>query len=255
MDRILEASASLGYEGIELNLDEEKLNPWKATKVERKQIVEKAESLDLELPSLCTGLFWRYNLAGINEDLRRRGIDLIAKGCEFASDLGAKVLLVVPAVATPEVPYRVMWNKSKEALLEGASKAEEFGVYLGIENVWNRFLYSPLEFRTFLDEINHDYVKAYFDVGNVLFLGFPQHWIEVLGDYIACVHVKDFSMKTREFKPLLCGDVPWKAVIESLRKINYRFYLNVEVGPIPEDPLKSASENKAALDKIISLET
>ncbi|MEM3693584.1 MAG: sugar phosphate isomerase/epimerase family protein [Candidatus Bathyarchaeia archaeon] len=254
LDQIFEASASIGYEGVELNLDEEKLDPWKAPKAERKEIVEKAESLGIDLPSLCTGLFWKYNLAGTDEALRRRGIELMAKGCEFASDLGAKVLLVVPAIATPEVSYKSMWNRSKEAILQGASKAEEFGIYLGIENVWNRFLYSPLEFRAFLEELNHDYVKAYFDVGNALFLGFPQHWIEILSDYITCIHVKDFNMKLRQFKPLLQGDVPWKAVIEALRKINYGFFLNVELGPLPEDPLKSASESKAALDKILSLE-
>ena len=100
IDRILESSAEIGFDGVELNLNEEILE-FSGSK--RRTVREKAESLGLELQSLCTGLLWKYNLASPDEKIRRRGIDIIKRGCEFASDIGSKVLLVVPAVATPEV--------------------------------------------------------------------------------------------------------------------------------------------------------
>ena len=250
VDRILEVSSEIGYDGVELNLDDGAL---RFTRKQRKDIAEKAESLGLELPSLCSGLFWKLNLASPDRDIRNKGIDVLKKGCEFASDLGASVLLVVPAVAVPEITYQETWQLSKRSILEAVSTAKDCGVLLGVENVWNRFLCSPLEFRSFIEEIDHPNVKAYFDVGNIYLLGFPQQWVRHLSDLIACVHVKDFRISTREFKPLLQGDVPWPEVVKALKEIGYDGFLNVEVSPYPSHPTKSAVDSKASLDIILNM--
>ena len=250
VDEILEASGEIGFDGVELNLDEENL---KLAKRERREISEKAASLDLELPSLCSGLFWKYNLASPEERIRQKGIEIIKNGCEFAADIGASVFLVVPAVAVPEVSYQEMWELSKQSILEAIPAAEEHDVLLGIENVWNRFLYSPLEFRRFVEEINHPNVKVYFDVGNFQLLAFPQQWIRYLSDLVVCVNVKDFQRSTLQFKPLLQGDVPWREVMRALREIGYDGFLNVEVSPYPSHPTKSAHDSKTALDIILEM--
>jgi L-ribulose-5-phosphate 3-epimerase len=250
INKTLETSKKIGYDGVELNIDEEML---KQDMKGISSIAEKAKSLELELPSLCTGLFWRYNLASPDKEIRKRGVGILKKGCEIASILGAKAVLAVPAVAVPEVPYQKTWTLSKESILEAASAAEDHGVYIGVENVWNRFLYGPLEFRNFIEEIGHPYVKAYFDVGNILFLGFPQQWILHLADLIVCVHVKDFQRSTLQFKPLLQGDVPWQDVIKSLRQIGYDGFLNVEVPPYPGHPTKSAVDSRSSLDMILKM--
>lgn len=250
VSRIMEVSSEIGFDGVELNLDEDNLE---LTRKERKEIAEKAGSFGLDLPSLCSGLFWKYNLASPDEDVRKRGIDIIEKGCEFAADLGASVFLVVPAVAVPEVSYSRMWELSKRSILEAVPVAEERGILLGIENVWNRFLYSPLEFRSFVEEINHPNVKVYFDVGNFQLLAFPQQWIRYLSDLIVCVHVKDFQRSTLQFKPLLQGDIPWLEVMRALRDIGYDGFLNVEVSPYPGHPTKSAIDSKASLDIILEM--
>jgi len=250
VDEMLKASSEIGYDGAELNLDEKTLGN---TKKERKTIAERAASLGLELPSLCSGLFWKFNLASSDENVRKKGIDILKKGCEFAADIGASVFLVVPAVAVPEISYQKMWELSKKSILEAAPTAENYGVLLGIENVWNRFLYSPLEFRSFIEDINHPNVKVYFDIGNIHFLGFPQQWIKWLSDLIVCVHVKDFQRSTLKFKPLLQGDIPWSEVMKALRDISYEGFLNVEVPPYPGHPLKSAMDNKVSLDIILKM--
>jgi len=250
IDQTLEASGKIGYDGVELNIDEEML------KQDRKRIssiAEKADSLGLELPSLCTGLFWKYNLASPDRSIREEGVEVLKKGCEIASNLGANVVLVVPAVAVAEVPYQKTWELSKESILEAASTAKDHGICIGVENVWNRFLYSPLEFRNFIEDIGHPFVKAYFDVGNMLFLGFPQQWIVHLSDLIVCVHVKDFQRSTLQFKPLLQGDLPWPDVMKSLRQVGYNGFLNVEVPPYPGHPTKSAMDSKSSLDIILKM--
>jgi len=252
VDKILNESAKIGYHGVELNLSEGgELDVFKVSDTELRRIKELAESLGLEIPSVCTGLFWKYNLASPDEATRRKGIEIIKRGCEIASKLGARCLLVVPAVATPELSYEEIWNLSKTSILEAASTAEEYGIYIGVENVWNRFLYSPLEFRSFLEDVNHDYVKMYFDVGNILFIGHPVQWIKTLAEYIVCVHVKDFIIGERRFVPLLQGDVPWKDVMKALSEVGYDYYLNVEVPPYRGDPLKAAMDSKTALEIIM----
>jgi len=250
IDDVLKASKEIGYEGVELNLDE---NILKYDKKERAKIVETAESLSLELPSLCSGLFWKYNLASPDETVRKKGIEILKDSLQFAADIEAKVVLVVPAVAVAEIPYQRTWELAKESISEASSKAEDLGVVIGVENVWNRFLYSPLEFRRFIEEINHPNVKAYFDVGNVWFLSFPQQWIRHLAELIACVHVKGFHRPTLQFRPLLQGDVPWPEVMKALREVGYDGFLNVEVSPYPGHPLKSAMDNKTALDIILKM--
>ncbi len=247
-DKVLETAREIGYEGVELNFNEQKLE---LDRKGRLTILEKAKSLGLELPSLCTGMLWKYNLASPDAKVREKGIEIVKKSCEFAADLGAKVLLVVPAVAVPEIPYEKTWELSRESVLETASTAEDFDVYLGIENVWNRFLYSPLEFRRFIEGIGHPHVKAYFDVGNVHFLGFPHQWIRHLAELIVCVHVKGFHRPTMQFRPLLQGDIDWAEVMKALRSIGYDGFLNVEVSPYPVHPTKSALDNKTALDIIL----
>ncbi|MEM3715772.1 MAG: sugar phosphate isomerase/epimerase family protein [Candidatus Bathyarchaeia archaeon] len=247
---ILRLSKNIGYNGVELNLDEDML---KAGRNERRAILDEAKSLGLELPSLCTGLFWKYNLVSPDPSVRRKGVEIIRQGCEFASDIGAKVFLVVPAVATREVPYQDMWKISKESILEAARSAEDYGVIIGVENVWNRFLYSPLEFRKFIEEINHPNVKIYFDVGNAAFIGFPEQWIRYLRDLIVCVHVKDFQFSTMQFRPIFEGNIQWQSVMEALREAGYNGFLIVELSPYSGHPLKAALDSKSALDMLLSM--
>ena len=73
----------------------------------------------------------------------------------------------------------------------------------------------------YIDEIDSEFVGAYFDVGNVLLFGFPEQWIRILGKRIFKVHVKDFNTKVGNghgFVPLLVGDVDWKEVRKALRR-------------------------------------
>ncbi|MCD6470380.1 sugar phosphate isomerase/epimerase [Candidatus Bathyarchaeota archaeon] len=245
IEDILRFSSEIGYDGVELNLDERML---KMSKGEIGEIAEIAKSFNLELPSLCTSLFWKYNLASPDEHVRKRGVKLIKQGCEIASNIGASVFLVVPAVAVPEVSYHDTWEISKRSIIEAVKSAEDYGIIIGIENVWNKFLYSPIEFKRFIEEIDHPNVKVYFDVGNAFFLGFPEQWIKYLADLIVCVHVKDFQMSKMQFKPLFEGDIQWKNIMRALREIGYKGFLNVEIGPYPGHPLKAAMDSKAALD-------
>ncbi len=100
--------------------------------------------------------------------------------------------------------------------------ASGFRVQIGIEEVWNKFLLSPLEFNRYVDEFQSPTVKAYFDVGNVVFYGYPQDWIRTLGRRIARLHLKDFKVDrdagTFEWKNLGEGDIDWVEVRKAPRR-------------------------------------
>src|SRR5690606_27691514 len=121
-----------------------------------------------------------------------------------------------------------------EAITGLASHAESAGVSIAIENVWNKFLLSPLEMRSFIDATGSSYVGSYFDVGNVVVNGYPEHWIRILGHRIKKVHFKDYRRQAgglHGFVDLLAGDVNYPAVVEALKAIGYNNFVTAEMIP------------------------
>jgi len=263
-DSLVKIVKDMGYDGIEFTYDEAELNPQTMSKAQREKYADAARSQGLEIPSVATGVFWQRNLAGPDLKERERGIKLGRLGLELSSDVGAKVLLVVPAVNIAEVDYEQVWQRASESIRTLASYAEEVGVIVGIENVWNRFLYSPLEFRRFIESAQSDWVKAYLDLGNILGIGHPIQWIRELKGLVACVHVKDFDLSVGGlfgFRHLTKGSMDWDSAIRGLRSIGYDHYLNVEcfpsfdpkvTSPTFQDALKACRENSSALDAILA---
>jgi len=267
LEEIFKKIKEIGFDGIEFVYDTGNLHPDILDRKTRKNILETCESLELEIPSVATGVFWRFNLGSPDEKIRRRGLKFLQRGLELAYDLEAKVLLVVPAVASPDVPYEKTFELSVESLRKGAKWAEDYGVIIGVENVWNKIFYSPLEFKSFLDKINSEYVQAYLDIANTVNFSYPEHWISLLKGRIASVHAKDFDLNVgniQGFRHLLKGSVDWFKMVRLLREAGYDGYLVLETPPefdpelkeakYPEDGYKYAKYNLEALNKIISQE-
>jgi len=130
-----------------------------------------------------------------------------------------------------------------------APAAKKAKVAVGVENVWNKFLLSPLEAKRFIEEVGSEYIGVYFDVGNFVPWAFPEQWIEMLGAGIKKVHFKDFKRRGHEFVPLLEGDVDWPAVMAVLRGIGYDTDVIQEVAG-DEEGMKSTA---AAMRKILAM--
>jgi hexulose-6-phosphate isomerase len=109
--------------------------------------------------------------------------------------------------------------------------AEDLKVVIAVEEVWNKFLLSPLEFARYVDEFKSPWVKAYFDVGNVVLYGYPQDWIRTLGKRIVKLHLKDFKFEKRvaQFVPLREGEVDWKEIYKALGEIGFKGSATVEL--------------------------
>jgi len=253
LEDIVRATAEIGFEGLEPAYEETHLklemDYWR-------RIKELGDSLNIKFFTLASGLHWKYNLASSDHSLVEKGLEVVRDMCKIASTIGASVILVVPGVADPEVDYEKILERARTSIKRASKIGEEFGIKIGVENVWNRILTSPIEFRDFIDSINSEYIGAYFDVGNTYPQTYPQHWIRVLGKRIVAVHVKDFlieDFRTMGFTQLLQGSVDWSSVMKSFREIGYNGPVTVEVAPYRSHPLKSAIDAKKALDIIFEL--
>jgi L-ribulose-5-phosphate 3-epimerase len=142
---------------------------------------------------------------------------------------GAETVLLVPAIVKEDVSYRQAYRRSQRHIKKLLPLAEELGVVIAVENVWNKFLLSPLEFARYVDQFESPWLKAYFDVGNVILFGYSQDWIRTLGNRIVKIHLKDFKRNGYMWTNLLDGDVNWPQVRRALDEIGYDGYLTTEL--------------------------
>ncbi|MFO7946916.1 MAG: sugar phosphate isomerase/epimerase family protein [Armatimonadota bacterium] len=233
-----------GFDGIEI--------PNFETQQEAEEVAGVAEDIGLEIHGVMGGTHWQLPLSSTDEDIRLAGIEGIKRAIEVASIAGADTVLVVPGVVTEDVSYAAAYDLAQKSIRELIPTAREHGITMALENVWNRFLLSPLEFRDFIDALDDDLVKAYFDVGNILLYGYPHQWIDILGKRIAKVHIKDFNTDTKSFVSLLSGDVDYPRVINALRGLGYGGYLTAELSPYPQFPEQMVYDTAAHLDAIIN---
>ncbi|HHU53966.1 MAG TPA: sugar phosphate isomerase/epimerase [Clostridiaceae bacterium] len=258
----MKLSKAAGFDGIELTLDESGISP-ETDPDDLKRIREEAEKLELSLPSFASSLYWKYSFTSDDAEERKNACDTAVTQIKMAKILGADTILLVPGSVSvefvperPVVAYDVCWERALESLKELKNVAEEYEINIGIENVWNKFLLSPLEMKQFIDEINSPYVGVYFDVGNVVYSGYPEHWIRILGERIKKVHFKDFRRDPgglNSFVDLLSGDVNWPEVMNALKDINYDGWVTGEmIPPYNHAPDQIIYNTAASMDAIIN---
>jgi hexulose-6-phosphate isomerase len=247
-----------GFDGIELPMAGE--ITLESSPAQLEKLRDEARKSGVTIVSVWVSPLGATPLNSPDPAVRSRGVEAIRTAVDFAKLLDCEVLLVVPgrvgSGAKFQVGYETTWERFTVELKKAIPYAERGKVVLGLENVSNRFLVSPLEMRAFIDQFKSPWLQSYFDIGNVMYFGYPQDWILTLGPRIKRVHVKNRkatpAAEARRPSGLLEGDVDWKEVMAALVKVGYRGFLSPEIGHDPQDPdqLKNVS---AALDKILAM--
>src|SRR5690554_7365090 len=241
-------SKDLGFEGVELN---------SSVDFSLEEIKRAKENSGIETPTVVNKDHWNVPLSDPDPEVRKKCIASVAKSLEEIKDLGGDTVLVVPGVVNEKVSYEDAYITSQNSIRELIPYAEKTGMQIGLENVWNNFLISPVEAKRFIDEINHPLVGWYFDIGNVLRYGWPEHWIKTLNRRIMKLHIKEFSRELMNsaglwegFKvDLLKGDNNWPMVMKTVSDINHQGgWLTAEVSGGDRNHLKKISEQ---MDEII----
>ncbi len=219
---------SAGFDAIEMQTI--------ADAAEAAEILEASKKTGLRIHSVMNMDHWRFPLSSADASVVTRSVAGMETSLRNAALWGADAVLLVPAVVDAATTYQDAWTRSQRVIRERLLPlARDTKVVIAIEEVWNKFLLSPLEFARYVDELESPWVQAYFDVGNVVFYGYPQDWIRALGRRIAKIHLKDFQLDRANgkfsWKNLGEGDIDWPEVRRSISDVGFSGYVTTEVAP------------------------
>ena len=243
IEKAMESAKKMGYGGIEPALGHADLVPG-VSEARCKEIRRCAKGLGLEMTTMATVKYWDLSLSDPKTSARNKAIAYTKEYLQVAKWLGLKVVLVIPGAVDvffkPDfkaVPYAQVWKLATDSIRRLLPTAQKLGVTMAVENVWNYFLTDPMAMRAFVDQFKSPRLGVYFDVGNCVVTGYPEHWIEILGRRIKAVHIKSFQRcggaGTAEgfTDDLKKPDINWRSVIAGLRKIKYTGPLTAEMPP------------------------
>lgn len=190
---------------------------------EADEIKKAAEDAKISIDSVMNEGHWQYPLSSDDPAVVAKSLDALRTSLHNAQFWGAPAVLLVPAVVNPQTSYRDAWARSQRQIRKLIPLAQGLGVIIALEEVWNKFLLSPLEFATYIDEFKSPWIRAWFDVGNVVLYGYPQDWIRTLGKRIIALHLKDFKWGEGKYEwaNLGDGDINWAEVRGALAEIGY----------------------------------
>lgn len=266
----MEEAKEAGFQGIELCIADHGMLTDQTSRAQCEAIRKAAKSIGISIVSVATGQFWQWSLTAADAPTRKKAKAFAVRMIERARWLGADAVLIVPGCVhadfvpdCPKIPYDFAFKTAKTQLKSLARSAAKHRVHLCVENTWNKFLYSPLEFRDFLASTRSARVGAYFDVANVMAYGIPEDWIGLLGKRIKRVHFKDYQRRVNADEStsltpfpegFACGigegDVNFPAVMKALKKIGYRGPATAEVLNFTDNP-DLVWETSEQMDRVI----
>jgi hexulose-6-phosphate isomerase len=223
----------------------------------REEILKAHEATGLAIANVIDSVHWQDTLSDPDPVVRARGLEGLKKALRDCRDYGCKTVLLVPAVVNKTVSYDQAYTRSQAEIRKVIPMAEELGVKIAIENVWNQFLLSPLEAARYVDEFQSPAVGWHFDVGNIITYGWPEQWIRILGKRILTIHVKEFSRAKRDKAglwkgfdvELLEGDDDWPAVMRALDQVDYHGWMIAEIPGGGAERLKTIAQQ---MDRILT---
>jgi hexulose-6-phosphate isomerase len=218
----------LGFDGVEL-MGPAGYNP--------DEVVAARDATGIVIHGVVNSEHWRSPLSDPDPAVRRRGREALERALVDCNRYGGTTVLLVPAVVNKQVSYADAWQRSRAEIREVLPRAEALGIRIAIENVWNNFLLSPLEAARYIDEFESPWIGWYFDVGNVVRYGWPQHWIRTLDQRILKLDIKEYSRQKRDNEGLWKGfdveigdgDCDWPLVRAALRDIGFTGWATAEV--------------------------
>src|SRR6267378_5098526 len=243
----MQAIKEAGFDGVEM-----------MSHMDQDEVLKARDQTGLLIPSVCGRDHWGKPLSDPNPKIREEGLEALKQTLRDGKRYGASSVLLVPGVVNKDISYPDAYTRSQAEIRKAIPLAEELGVKIAIENVWNQFLLSPLEAARYVDEFNSPMVGWHFDVDNVINFGWPEQWIRILGKRIQKLHIKEYSRKKRDTQGLWAGfqtqltegDNDWPAIMKALDEIGYNGWGIAEQGggDSPEG-LKDLSDR---MDKIFA---
>jgi L-ribulose-5-phosphate 3-epimerase len=217
---------------------------------EAEEMKKAADAANICIDSVMNMDHWKYPLSSSDAAVVAKSMDGMRTSLHNAKLWGSDAVLLVPAVVNAQTSYRDAWTRSQAEIRKLIPLAAELKVVIALEEVWNKFLLSPLEMAKYVSEFESPWIKAWFDVGNVVLYGYPQDWIRTLGKSIYKVHLKDFKRKEDGYAwvNLGDGDVDWAAVRQAFAEVGYSGSVIAELDGGDEVYLRDVSKR---MDRLV----
>ena len=247
----LQKAKAASYEALEVVCTDQGDITLDTPKDKLLALADQAREQGIDLVSLCPQIGGKSFNIMLNDAIARKENTATAmRLLQLTADLGIGTMLFVPGVIDSDTYYDDAYRNSLSVLKwELAPFAEDIGVTIAIEYVWNKFLLSPMEFAEYVDEVESSNVGLFFDTGNMVVFGFPEQWVKINSYRVKMVHFKDFKRDGWGWPPLLEGDVDFPAVMRELRAIEYDDAVLSEVPP----GVASLEDTSAAMRKILEM--
>lgn len=194
------------------------------------EVLKARDESGLAIPSVCGEKHWAKPLSAPNEKVRAEGFAALQQTFRDAKAYGADSILLVSGTVGKGKSYVEYWARFIAEIRKAIPLAEELGVKLSIENVWNNFITKEDEAARYLDAINSPWVGWHFDCGNAIRYGNPIAWIKQLGPRINRFHIKEYSLD-RAMRAgnvgkgfdvaLLEGANNWRGIVQAIEATGY----------------------------------
>lgn len=227
-----------GFEGIELNAPGFNVPEVKAA----------MEISGLIVDGTVNANHWNVRHSDPDPEVRAAALKSAIDGLRATAAVGGDTMLLVPGHGKDGSQAEV-FERALANIRQALPVAEEVGVKIAIENVWNHFLYdheggsdqTAEELARFVDAFESPWVGIQFDIGNHWKFGDPAEWIRTLGKRIIKLDTKGFSRKEDRFTAITEGDIDWASVRQALVDIDFRGWVAAEVQGGDLEKLKAIS--------------
>lgn len=235
-----------GFDGVELD---------SPSPISREEVLAARDTTGLAVCGTVDSVHWRKQLADPSAEVRAEAVAALETALRDCQAFGGDSVLLVPAIVNAQVDYKSAYERSQAELRRVLPLAAELKVKIGIENVWNDFLLSPLEAARYVDELESPWVGWHLDCGNVITYGHAEQWVRILGKRLCKLHIKDYSRKRRDDEgrwkgfdvELGAGDANWPAIMAALDEVGFAGWASAEIGAGDEAHLRGVVQTMERL--------
>jgi hexulose-6-phosphate isomerase len=239
---------SLGFQGVEIN---------SPSGVNRDEAVAAKKKTGVDIHGVIDSVHWNQRLSDPDAAVRAKGLAALKTAIDDCKAYGGTTVLLVPGKVSNESTenFQQCWDRSSAEVRKAIPWAQDAGVKIAIETVWNNFITKPEQMIMYVDQFDTPVVGTYFDISNMIKFGVPPaDWIRALGKRLLKFDFKGYS-KSKGWCGIGEGDENWPEVLKALREVDYGkagggAWATAEVDGGGANALKDISQR---MDKILGL--
>lgn len=243
---------SLGFHGVEMD---------SPSNIDVAEAVAARDATGIVIHGVVDSVHWKDTLSAPDEAVRARGLAGLLTALRDCKAYGGSTALLVPGVVKDGVSFQECWSRSAAEVRKAIPLADQLGVKIAIEVVWNNFITNSKQFVEYIDQFQSPTVGGYFDCSNMLKYGEKSaDWIRRLGKRMLKFDFKGYSLSKAkatgsDWKGFDVGigegDEEWPEVLKALAEVGYSGWATAEVaggGP------KELGDISKRMDRIFQLD-